>query len=100
MNRNDLIKELSAKFPDLTKKEVKAIVENFFKIISEALKDGDKVEIRKFGTFMVKKRKSKMARNPKTGEKVFVDEKIVPYFKPSRILLDEIAEGAKDYSKN
>ena len=68
----------------LTKLETEAIIEGFFTTVIEALKEGRGIEIRGFGSYKVKKKNARNARNPKTGEKVFVDEHYVPTFKFSR----------------
>ena len=61
-------------------------MDGFLATVSQALKDGHSIEIRGFGSFKVKKRKARMARNPRTGEEVYVDEHFVPIFKGSKEL--------------
>ena len=68
----------------LTKLETEAIIEGFFKTVIESLKEGKGIEIRGFGSYKVKKKNARHARNPKTGEKVQVPEHFVPTFKFSK----------------
>jgi DNA-binding protein HU-beta len=70
----------------LTKVETEAVVDGFIQTVSEALKEGKNIEIRGFGSFKTKKRKGRVARNPRTGEQVMVDEHFVPIFKVSKEL--------------
>ncbi len=73
---------------NLTKKEVYEIVSEIFELIETTLKKGEKVQISGFGTFIVKVRKGKIGRNPRTGEEVPVPDRRVVVFKPSRKLLE------------
>jgi integration host factor subunit beta len=86
MTKADLIDEV-AKNSDLSKK---AIVQAVLDSIVESLKGGGKVELRGFGSFRLRERSSREGRNPKTGEKVFVPAKKVPYFKPGKDLRELI----------
>lgn len=79
----------------LTKLETEAIVEGFFKTVIEALREGKGIEIRGFGTYKVKKKRARQARNPKTGEQVFVPEHFVPTFKFSKDFKDLVDKGMK-----
>ena len=85
MTKADLIDEVS-KLSNLTKKETETIVNTIFDNITDALAKGDKVELRGFGSFRIRQRDSRMGRNPKTGEKVDVPAKRIPYFKPGKEL--------------
>ena len=89
MTKADLIDEVS-KVTELSRKDSEVIVETLFDSIIKALKTGDKLEVRGFGSFRIRERKARQGRNPKTGEKVAVPEKKVPYFKPSKELKDLI----------
>jgi integration host factor subunit beta len=89
MTKADLIDEVS-KVTELSRKGSEVIVETLFDSIIKALKTGDKLEVRGFGSFRIRERKARQGRNPKTGEKVSVPEKKVPYFKPSKELKDLI----------
>ena len=89
MTKADLVDEVS-KVTELSRKDSEVIVETLFDSIIKALKTGDKLEVRGFGSFRIRERKARQGRNPKTGEKVNVPEKKVPYFKPSKELKDLI----------
>ncbi len=84
----------------LTKLETEAIIEGFFKTVIEALKDGNGIEIRGFGSYKVKKKNARQARNPKTGEKVFVPEHFIPTFKFSKDFKDLVDKGMKEKENN
>ncbi|MBQ3033765.1 MAG: integration host factor subunit beta [Deferribacterales bacterium] len=84
MTKSELIEQISASYPDMTKKQIEFIINTVFISIKDALKKGDKVEIRGFGSFKIREKNSKVGRNPKTGSKVDVPEKKVPYFKPGK----------------
>lgn len=79
----------------LTKLETEAIIEGFFKTVIDALREGKGIEIRGFGTYKVKKKRARQARNPKTGEQVFVPEHYVPTFKFSREFKELVDKGMK-----
>jgi len=83
MTKADIVDRVAAG-TGLTKLETEAIIEGFFKTVIEALKDGKGIEIRGFGSYRVKKKNSRQARNPKSGEQVFVPEHFVPTFKFSK----------------
>lgn len=84
MTKSELIELIAANNPELTKKQIEFIVNGVFSSIKDALKTGDKVEIRGFGSFKIREKNSKLGRNPKTGDKVEVPSKNVPYFKPGK----------------
>ena len=84
MTKSELIELLASQNQGLTKKQVEFIVNGVFSSIKDALTDGDKVEIRGFGSFKIREKNSKTGRNPKTGDKVDVPSKAVPYFKPGK----------------
>jgi integration host factor subunit beta len=92
MTKADLIDEVS-RLAELTRKDSEVIVETIFDSVVRSLRAGDKIEIRGFGSFRTRQRKPRMGRNPKTGEKVEVPAKRVPYFKPSKELKDLINDG-------
>src|SRR2546423_10875974 len=89
MTKADLVEEVS-KVTELTRKDSEVIVDTLFDSVIKALKTGDKLEVRGFGSFRVRKRNARVGRNPKTGEKLEVPAKRVPYFKPSKELKDLI----------
>jgi DNA-binding protein HU-beta len=92
MTKADIVDRVAAG-TGLTKLETEAIIEGFFKTVIEALKDGRGIEIRGFGSYRVKKKNSRQARNPKTGEQVFVPEHYVPTFKFSKEFKDMVNVG-------
>ncbi len=71
---------------DLTKKHAEQIVNTVFESIVHSLRDGDKIELRGFGSFRIRERGSRVGRNPKTGARVAVHSKKIPYFKPGKQL--------------
>ncbi|MCK4547321.1 MAG: integration host factor subunit beta [Candidatus Eisenbacteria sp.] len=85
MTKADLVERVAAR-TGLTKKDVAVITDHLLEGICEALVKGGHVEIRGLGSFKTKTRKARQARNPRTGESVFVPEKVVPYFKASKEL--------------
>jgi len=87
MTKADLVEEV-AQLGDLTRRDGEVIVETIFESVIHALQSGDKIEIRGFGSFRIRQRKPRTGRNPKTGAKVDVPAKRVPYFKPSKELRD------------
>ena len=89
MTKADLVEEV-ARVTELTRKDSEVIVDTLFESVIKALKAGDKLEVRGFGSFRVRERNARVGRNPKTGEKVEVPAKRVPYFKPSKELKDLI----------
>jgi integration host factor subunit beta len=93
MTKADLVEEVS-RVTELTRKDSEVIVDQLFDSVIKALKSGDKLEVRGFGSFRVRQRNARVGRNPKTGEKVEVPAKRVPYFKPSKELKDLINDGA------
>jgi len=92
MTKADLIDEIS-NITDLTRKDSEVVIETIFESIVHSLRAGDKIEIRGFGSFRTRQRKARSGRNPKTGEKVAVAAKNVPFFKPSKELKDLVNTG-------
>ena len=86
MTRSDLIADLAADRPQLREAEIARIVASIFGRIVEALANGDRVELRGFGTFTVRQREARTARNPRTGAEVMAHAKAFPFFKASREL--------------
>ena len=87
LTKADLIEEV-LKVTELPRKESETIVETIFESIIDALQKGDKIEIRGFGSFRTRQRRGRVGRNPKTGAKVEVPPKKIPFFKPSKELKD------------
>lgn len=92
MTKAELVDEVGREAA-LTRKHSEVIVEAVFSTIVEALQRGDKIELRGFGSFRVRRRGSRTGRNPKTGEGVVVPAKKVPYFKPGKELRELLNRG-------
>lgn len=95
MTKADLIEEIS-QAAEMSRKDSELIVETVFGSIVQSLKSGDKIEIRGFGSFRTRERKPRTGRNPKTGERVDVPAKKIPYFKPSKELKDVVNGNGQD----
>ena len=89
MNKSELIDALSIK-KNLTYKKSEQIVNLIFDVMSQALIDNDRIEIRGFGSFMIKDYRAYMGRNPKTGEVIQVHEKKLPFFKVGKELRERV----------
>lgn len=87
MTKAELIEEVS-RVVEMTRKESEVIVDAIFASVVRALRAGDKIEIRGFGSFRTRQRQPRVGRNPKTGARVEVPAKRIPYFKPSKELKD------------
>ena len=92
MTKTDLIERVSIKTSILTKKQTEIVVNILFDSIKEALAEGDKIEIRGFGSFRIRSRRNREGRNPKTGQTVEVPDKKVPFFKAGKEL-KELVDG-------
>ena len=90
MTKSELILRLAETNPHLYQRDVERIVTTIFGEIADALARGDRVELRVFGAFSVKRRDARVGRNPRTGDSVRVDEKFVPYFKTGKQLRDRL----------
>lgn len=90
MNKSDLILKILESEPTLFKKDATKIVNVFFETISNAIAKGERVELRGFGVFDVKKREARIARNPKNGDVVAVPAKKVPFFRMGKDMKDRI----------
>jgi len=93
MTKAELIDEVS-KVVEMTRKDSEIIVETIFESIVNSLHKGDKIEIRGFGSFRTRQRQPRVGRNPKTGSRVEVPSKRIPYFKPSKELRDLVNQSA------
>jgi integration host factor subunit beta len=91
MTKAELVEEV-ARNTQLTKKHAEIIVNTVFESIVDSLKEGEKIELRGFGSFRIRERGSRIGRNPKTGAKVDVPSKRIPYFKPGK-QLKELLNG-------
>jgi DNA-binding protein HU-beta len=91
MTKADIIEGIAQK-TGITKSDIQAVVMHFIEAIIEGLKKNEHIELRGFGSFDVKKRARRVARNPKSGAQVIVPERQVPVFKPSKELKLMIAK--------
>jgi integration host factor subunit beta len=91
MTKAELVEQV-ARDTLLTKKHAELVVNTVFDSIVESLKDGDKIELRGFGSFRIRRRDARVGRNPKTGAQVQVPAKRVPYFKPGKDLRELLNE--------
>ncbi len=89
MTKADLVDKVTA-LGDLTRRDGEIIVDLLFDSVVSALKSGDKIEIRGFGSFRTRVRNARIGRNPKSGASVNVPARTVPFFKPSKELRDLI----------
>jgi integration host factor subunit beta len=90
MIRSELIQKIADENPHLYQRDVERIVNTIFEEITDAMSRGDRVELRGFGAFSVKKRDARVGRNPRTGDSVEVEEKHVPFFKTAKLLRDRL----------
>ncbi len=90
MTKSDLIIKITEKNQFFFQKDIQKVIEILFNSISEALENGDRVELRGFGAFGVKKRKARIGRNPKSGEPVAIPEKNIPFFKMGKSMRERI----------
>ncbi len=90
MIRSELIQRIADENPHLYQRDVERIVNTVFEEVTNAMARGDRVELRGFGAFSVKKRDARVGRNPRTGESVNVEEKYVPFFKTGKLLRDRL----------
>ena len=95
MTRSELIAELAATNPHLRGNDIDLIVATVFDEISAALARGERVELRGFGAFTIKKRDARTGRNPRTGEAVPVDEKAVPFFKAGKEMRERVNKAGR-----
>jgi integration host factor subunit beta len=93
VTKADLVEQV-VRVTELPRKESEAVVETIFESIIGALQGGDRIEIRGFGSFRTRQRRGRTGRNPKTGAKVEVPPKRIPFFKPSKELKDHVNAGA------
>jgi integration host factor subunit beta len=90
MTRSELVQRLASLNPHLMQRDAEAIVSTVFERITEALANGDRVELRGFGMFSTKQREARTGRNPRTGEAVKVEGKSVPFFKTGKQLRERL----------
>ena len=95
MTKSELIEVIAAKQKHLPAKDVELALKQMLEIMSDALAQGDRIEIRGFGSFSLHFRPPRQGRNPKTGEAVALSGKYVPHFKPGKDLRERVNEGAE-----
>jgi integration host factor subunit beta len=90
MTKRELIEKLAERTKNLSQKDAELVINTIFEAMTEALASGDRIEIRGFGSFQVKQRRSREGRNPRTGEKVMVKGKKIPFFKVGKELKERV----------
>ena len=90
MTKSELMEKLSAKQPTLPAKEIENMVKDILEFISQSLENGDRVELRGFGSFSLHYRNPRLGRNPKTGDSVKLEAKSVPHFKAGKELKERV----------
>ncbi len=100
MTRSELIDILAMKQPHVSIKHIEQGVKNIFEQMAVALENGLRIEIRGFGSFALRHRPSRTARNPKTGEYVMTEEKFAPHFKPGKELRERVNESVMSKEEN
>ena len=90
MTRSDVVDLLAERLPRLTQKDADAAARALLQAMSDALEQGQRIEIRGFGSFSVTRRNPRLGRNPRTGQSVAIPERRVPHFKPGKALRDAV----------
>lgn len=90
MTKSELVEEMARQAPDISKRDIETVVNTIFDSMTEALVAHDRIEIRGFGSFVAKARRAREGRNPRTGEKVFVPKKWVPFFTVGKELRERV----------
>ena len=93
MTKSELIENLSRKLNHLAYKDIELSVKSLLEMMSQSLANGERIEIRGFGSFSLHHRPARVGRNPKTGESVALPAKFVPHFKPGKELRERVDEG-------
>jgi len=93
MTKSELIEKISAEQSQLSAKDVELAVKMIMDHMADALSQGDRIEVRGFGSFSLHYRAARSGRNPKTGQKVELDGKYVPHFKPGKELRERVNMG-------
>jgi len=99
MTKSELIQKLADRNPHLFLRDIEKIVDTVFNEISEALVDGDRIELRGFGAFSIKHRDARVGRNPRTGETVNVGAKRLPFFKTGKALRERLNDENTETKK-
>ena len=90
MTKSELIERITDRHPELSSKDIELAVKTILDTMSQALSQGDRIEIRGFGSFSLHFRNPRLGRNPKTGESVQLRGKYVPHFKPGKELREQV----------
>lgn len=90
MTKSELIERITERHPELSNKDIELAVKTILDTMSQALSQGDRIEIRGFGSFSLHFRNPRVGRNPKTGESVHLKGKYVPHFKPGKELREQV----------
>ncbi len=90
MKRSDLIRRLARQHDDFSASDIEAVVMHLIELMSEALEEGRRIEIRGFGSLSVRERPSRLGRNPRTGEPVALPIRYIPFFKPGKALRQRV----------
>ncbi len=90
MTKSELIERITERHPELSGKDIELAVKTILDTMSQALSQGDRIEIRGFGSFSLHFRNPRVGRNPKTGESVSLKGKYVPHFKPGKELREQV----------
>lgn len=93
MTKSELILRIAEQNPHLYQRDVERIVSAIFDEVTRALERGDRVELRGFGAFSVKRREARVGRNPRTGDAVDVEEKYIPFFKTGKQLRERLNDA-------
>lgn len=96
LTKSELITLLAGRYPQLSVRDMDLAVKTVLDAMTAALSSGQRIEIRGFGSFSLSQRKSRIGRNPKSGEKVMVPAKLVPHFKPGKELRERVDQGPAD----
>jgi len=100
MTKSELIARLAARYPQLVAKDADYAVKTILDAMAQSLSEGQRIEIRGFGSFSLSKRPPRIGRNPKSGEKVLVPEKRVPHFKAGKELRERVDAPAQEIPGN
>jgi integration host factor subunit beta len=95
MTKSGLIERVAVLTPHISKKDTEVVVNTIFDAMTDALRTGERIEIRGFGSFQVKVREAREGRNPKTGEEVHIPAKRTPFFKVGKELKEMVDSGSR-----
>jgi integration host factor subunit beta len=96
MTRSDLVAKLAERFSQLTHRDAEFAVKTMLDAMSDALARNHRIEIRGFGSFSISRRPPRVGRNPRSGERVMIPEKLVPHFKPGKALRESVDQSGDE----